>query len=116
MSSRQYKHARNNYDQILLNVPKGKKAVLKELANKAGLSLNSYINKILFDQFDEMLKRMQIAEKYRPMIKIITGNSKNGYKVELNEGYIYANGDSSFTCKDKSTIRKEIKKCHIYDG
>lgn len=113
--SRQHKYQQEHYDRIYLQVPKGKKSVLLSLAADKGVSLNQYINDILFSQFDQMLDRMQIAEKYRSMIKVITGNSKDGYKVELNDGYVYE-GKNYFISKSKPDIRKDIKKCHAHDA
>ncbi len=112
--TRQHRFQQEHYDRIYLQVPKGKKAVLQALAEEQGVSLNQYINDALFSQFDQMLDRMQIAEKYRPMIRVITGNSKEGYKVELNEGY-ECEGKSYFISKCKPDIRKDIKKCHAHD-
>lgn len=41
------------YDRIGLMVPKGKKAVIKQAADKEGVSLNGYINNAI----DEKLKQ-----------------------------------------------------------
>ena len=39
---------KQNYDRINLMIPKGKKDELKELAKEAGISVNEYINRVLF--------------------------------------------------------------------
>lgn len=40
------------YDRIALTVPKGKKEVYRERAAEQGMSLNSYINKLLEDDLN----------------------------------------------------------------
>ena len=36
-----------NYDQILINVPKGQKEVIKQHAQEHGESVNGFINKLI---------------------------------------------------------------------
>lgn len=38
------KYVRENYDKVLLTMPKGKKDVIKAAAEKRGESVNAYIN------------------------------------------------------------------------
>lgn len=45
----QNEYNKANYDQILINVPKGKKALWKELAKSEGLSLSAWIVKQIHD-------------------------------------------------------------------
>ena len=40
-------YRRKNYDTLTINLPKGEKTKLKELAEKRGMSLNKYIADIL---------------------------------------------------------------------
>ena len=43
----QNNYIKNNYDRISITVPKGEKAVIKELATAAGESVNGYIYKAI---------------------------------------------------------------------
>lgn len=47
-------YQKNNYDRLIINVPKGQKQVIKDYANKQGQSLNAFvvalINKALKDE------------------------------------------------------------------
>lgn len=43
----QNNYIKNNYDRINITVPKGEKAVIKELAAAAGESVNGYIYKAI---------------------------------------------------------------------
>lgn len=43
----QNNYIKNNYDRISITVPKGEKAVIKELAAAAGESVNGYIYKAI---------------------------------------------------------------------
>ena len=46
------KYVKNNYDRILLTVPKGEKEVLQRAAAAAGVSLNNYIRGALHDRME----------------------------------------------------------------
>lgn len=41
------KYMKNNYDEIKVRVPKGKKAEIKAHADSKGESLNSFVNKAI---------------------------------------------------------------------
>lgn len=41
------KYIKNNYDEIKIRVPKGKKSFYQQIAAQAGLSLNAYIVSLL---------------------------------------------------------------------
>ena len=71
MKTTAYKNQYNSshYDRIQLVVPKGEKDRLKRLAASRGVSLNEYICRLIRSQESDMLDRMQIAEKYRIMIR-----------------------------------------------
>lgn len=43
-------YVRENYDRVMLNLKKGSKEKLKELARKDGLSLTAYIKKIISER------------------------------------------------------------------
>lgn len=45
-----------NYDQLRVNVKKGQREQIQEYAKSKGMSLNSYINKLISDDMDEALK------------------------------------------------------------
>lgn len=118
MKTTAYKNKYNakHYDRINLIVPKGEKDRLKQLATAQGISLNEYICRLILKQENDMLDRMQIAEKYRKMILTITGSTKEGYTIQLKKGYIYSEtGMDSFFCRTKPDIRKSIKKCLAQD-
>ena len=44
------KYVKNNYDRILLTVPKGEKEVIQRAASAAGVSLNAYIRGAVSDR------------------------------------------------------------------
>lgn len=41
------KYTKNNYDEIKLRVPKGKKELIKEYAESRSESVNGYINRLI---------------------------------------------------------------------
>ena len=41
------KYVQNNYDRIVLTMPKGKKDKIKEYAESKGESVNGYINRLI---------------------------------------------------------------------
>lgn len=51
----QYEFDKKKYDHIHLQVPKGKKAAIKEFADSKGKSLNGFVNEAI----DEKMKREQ---------------------------------------------------------
>ena len=44
------KYMKNNYDEIKVRMPKGKKEQIRTAAESAGKSLNSYINEAIDDK------------------------------------------------------------------
>ena len=48
-----HKYVKNNYDRLDVTLPKGKKGIIKETAEKQGLSVNGFINAAV----DEKLER-----------------------------------------------------------
>lgn len=118
MKTTSYKNRYNSehYDRIYLMLPKGEKERLKILAASQGISLNEYIIRQIRSREDELLEKMQIAEKYRAMVRCIAGSRKEGYTVYLNIGYVYSEtGADNFYCRTKAELRKEIKKCLAQD-
>ena len=82
-------YVKNKYDRITLQVPKGTKEEWKALAADNGLSLNEYICRLVAGNQVEIFDRMQIADKYRRMIRTLTGNTKDGYTVTLKAESLY---------------------------
>lgn len=108
-------YAKANYDRITLQVPKGTKEEWKALAADNGLSLNEYICHLVAGNQVEIFDRMQIADKYRRMIRTLTGSTKDGYTVTLKDGFVYEDNSTQFWSKSKPELRKNIKKCHAHD-
>ena len=52
------KYMKNNYDEIKVRMPKGKKEQIRTTAESAGKSLNSYINEAI----DEKMQTEQEAD------------------------------------------------------
>ncbi|WP_302933088.1 Arc family DNA-binding protein [Ruminococcus callidus] len=52
------KYMKNNYDEIKVRMPKGKKEQIRTAAESAGKSLNSYINEAI----DEKMQTEQEAD------------------------------------------------------
>ena len=52
------KYMKNNYDEIKVRMPKGKKEQIRTAAESAGQSLNSYINEAI----DEKMQTEQEAD------------------------------------------------------
>ena len=49
------KYNEKSYDRIALTVKKGQREIIKAHAEKKGLSLNGYINKLIADDMGEAL-------------------------------------------------------------
>ncbi len=47
------KYMKENYDSILVRVPKGKKEVIKEYAESKNESVNGYINRLIDDDMQK---------------------------------------------------------------
>lgn len=47
------KYVKNNYDRIVVNLPKGQRDIIKAAAGRAGESVNGYIKKSI----DQRMKR-----------------------------------------------------------
>ena len=47
-------YAKNNYDRLIINVPKGQKAIIKEHFTELGYkSLNEYVNALIRADFEK---------------------------------------------------------------
>ncbi len=50
---RQNSFIKESYDRVNLTLPKGQKEVIKEAAQKAGMSMNEYINAAILQKLQE---------------------------------------------------------------
>lgn len=46
------KYVSNNYDRVVLTMPKGERDVIKSAAERSGLSLNAYIMETVRDRLE----------------------------------------------------------------
>lgn len=51
------KYMKNNYDEIKVRMPKGKKEQIRTAAESAGKSLNSYINEAIDEKMQTEVER-----------------------------------------------------------
>lgn len=65
------------YDRINIAVPKGNKAILQEVANRYGLSVNGYLNKLI----DEAMER-------EGMSQVATGSTEDS----IGDGFSFSEG------------------------
>lgn len=123
-------HIREHYDRINLTIPKGKKALLKEVAGDLDMSVNEYIyalickdtatgksqlkkRKCLTEEQIMQLDRWQIPAMYRQMIESFSGNKKDGYVIKLKQGYINDEAAGNLiTVRTTHELRKIISKTH----
>jgi hypothetical protein len=105
MSRTEYKnrHKAEHYERIELAVPKGMKAIIKNLASDKGLSVNAYIQDLIRKDQEGMFDTMQIADKNREMLSGIQGNMHDGYNIIFKDGF-------TTHCKTKKDVRAAIIK------
>ena len=103
MNRTQYKnkHSKEHYDQILINVPKGMKEIIKNLATSKEMSMSAYLQDLVRKDQEGLFDTMQIAEKNRQMIVGIQGNMHDGYDVIFKDGH-------KIHCKTKKDVRSNI--------
>jgi hypothetical protein len=103
MSRTEYKnrHKAEHYERIELAVPKGMKAIIKNLASDKGLSVNAYIQDLIRKDQEGMFDTMQIADKNREMLSGIQGNMHDGYNIIFKDGF-------TTHCKTKKDVRAAI--------
>jgi len=124
MSRTEYKNQKNKelYDQILLNVPKGTKDRLKEIASIIGISVNDYINRLVKADIEKdhkpedvvtMLKRWEVKEKYHPMIQDASFLPTSGYYIKLKKGFVndHFNSDE-ILCSTTRELRHVMQFTH----
>ena len=123
-------HIKEHYDRINLIVPRGQKENIKRIAEEMGMSVNEYINTLIFkdiatghslmqvhkgltEEQIEQLDKWQVAAKYRQMIESFSGNMTEGYVIRLKKGYINdITGSSMIVVRTTKEIRQIIVKSH----
>lgn len=90
-----------HYERIHLAVPKGMKAIIKNLASDRGLSINAYLQDLIRKDQEGMFDTMQIAEKNREQIAGIQGNMHDGYDIIFKDGH-------TIHCRTKKDVRSAI--------
>lgn len=105
MNKSDYKnlHRAQHYDRIELAVPKGMKAIIKNLAADNGLSVNAYIQDLIRKDQEGMFDTMQIADRNREYLSGIQGNMHDGYNVIFKDGH-------TIHCRTKRDVRAAIIK------
>lgn len=103
MNKTQYKnrHKVEHYDRIELAVPKGMKAIIKDLACDKGMSVNAYIQDLVRKDQEGLFDTMQIADKNKEQLSGIKGNMHDGYDVIFKDGY-------TTHCRTKKDVRAAI--------
>ncbi len=54
------KYMKNNYDELKVRVPKGKKEIIKTAAENQGKSVNGFINEAIDEKIDRNEKQEEI--------------------------------------------------------
>lgn len=124
-------YQKEHYDRINLILPKGTKEKIKSIAELMDVSVNEYIMMLITDDnasgksklaekkngFDEtqkdLLKKLQVPNKYYEMIEDLSFESKEGYFIHLKQGYVndYTN-NRNIICKTSKDVRRVIVKSH----
>lgn len=133
-SQYQNEYIRNTFDRINLTVLKGKKEIIKAVAEQQGISVNEYIFSLInadikevdgqlvsnmaerkkVNQFTDeqkaMMKKWQIPEKYLEMIESLEKND-DGYFIYLKKGYVNdVSGSSTIHARTTQEVRLTINK------
>ena len=74
-------HKATHYDRIELAVPKGMKAIIKNLAADKEMSVNAYIQDLIRKDQEGLFDTMQIADKNKELLSGIEGNMHDGYNA-----------------------------------
>ena len=56
------KYRKENYDQLKIEVYKGKKAIIQGIAQTKGVSLNAYVNRAIDNQMERDIKESKAME------------------------------------------------------
>ena len=72
------KYIKNNYEEIKIRIPKGKKDQYKQLASRKGLSLNSYVvNLIEQSLLDDATDVVSSVSKVKNVLSSIKSQTKS---------------------------------------
>lgn len=123
-------HIKDHYDRINLVIPKGKKDIIRQIAEEMEMSVNEYICTLIFkdiatghsqmqvhkgltEEQIEQLDKWQVAAKYRQMIESFSGSMTEGYVLRLKKGYINdESGSNMIVVRTTKEIRQVIVKSH----
>lgn len=122
-------YAKNHYDRINLQFPKGEKEKIKQMADTLGISVNEYIYKLVSEdialnqsrlvsgKFSEeqksLLQKLQVPKKYFEMIEQCVYDKDKGYYIQLKKGYINDITQSrNISCQTTAEVRSIIPKSH----
>lgn len=123
-------HIKDHYDRINLVVPKGKKDIIRQIAEEMDMSVNEYICTLIFkdiatghsqmqvhkgltEEQIEQLDKWQVAAKYRQMIESFSGSMTEGYVIRLKKGFINdVSGSNMIVVRTTKEIRQVIVKSH----
>ena len=123
-------HIKDHYDRINLVVPKGKKDIIRQIAEEMDMSVNEYICTLIFkdiatghsqmqvhkgltEEQIEQLDKWQVAAKYRQMIESLSGSMTEGYVIRLKKGFINdVSGSNMIVVRTTKEIRQVIVKSH----
>ena len=113
---------KDNYDQVIVLLPKGWKDRLKEISSTMGISMNEYIVRMVKADLESdhkpsdmvtMLNRWEVKEKYHPMIESATYTKTGGYFIKLKKGFINDQFDSDeIICKTSKELRHIMQLTH----
>lgn len=103
MNRSEYKQTfyNDHYERIHLAVPKGMKAIIKQLAAEKGMSINAYLQHLIRQDQEGLFDTMQIADRNKEQIAGIQGNMHDGYDIIFKNGY-------TVHCRTKKEVRKAI--------
>ena len=103
MNRTEYKNnfGREHYERINLVVPKGMKDIIKALASSKGMSVNAYMQDLVRKDQCGLFDTMQIAEKNKEQIRLLTGNTHDGYDITFKDGH-------KVHCRTKLEVRKAV--------
>lgn len=103
MSRADYKQRfyQEHYERIHLAVPKGMKAIIRELAAEKGLSVNAYLQDLVRKDQEGLFDMMQISDKNREYLAGISGNMHDGYDIIFKDGH-------TGHCRTKKDAREYI--------
>lgn len=133
MDKNRYKnqYTKEHYDRITLVLPKGQRKQIKEIATSLGMSVNEYINQLIYEDlysgvsklgqkkqgFNDsqkmLLEKWQVPKKYYEMIEDLSYSKEDGYFICLKKGYINdVSGDRFIRCHKTKEVRDTIVKSH----